>query len=131
MHRGSDVLCKFTWEMQSMVFYLIYYKYFFLVPFRDSVLTKLLKNALGGNSKTFMVRMSSYSISLIYKLKGFLFGEEWLPGWLVSSWSHVQCFKEIVNLTQVYMMLELLVPSLRYWTNYVLNSNSNSYKILI
>lgn len=63
-----------------MVFYLIYYKYFFLVPFRDSVLTKLLKNALGGNSKTFMVRMSSYSIFLIYKLKGFLFGEEWLPG---------------------------------------------------
>ena len=27
----------------------------FLVPFRDSVLTKLLKNALGGNSKTIMV----------------------------------------------------------------------------
>ena len=26
------------------------------VPFRDSVLTKLLKNALGGNSKTIMVR---------------------------------------------------------------------------
>lgn len=25
------------------------------VPFRDSVLTKLLKNALGGNSKTVMV----------------------------------------------------------------------------
>ena len=25
------------------------------VPFRDSVLTKLLKNALGGNSKTIMV----------------------------------------------------------------------------
>ena len=26
-----------------------------LVPFRDSVLTKLLKNALGGNSKTVMI----------------------------------------------------------------------------
>ena len=26
------------------------------VPFRDSVLTKLLQNALGGNSKTIMVR---------------------------------------------------------------------------
>ena len=26
------------------------------VPYRDSVLTKLLKNALGGNSKTIMVR---------------------------------------------------------------------------
>lgn len=25
------------------------------VPYRDSVLTKLLKNALGGNSKTIMV----------------------------------------------------------------------------
>ena len=25
------------------------------VPFRDSALTKLLKNALGGNSKTFMI----------------------------------------------------------------------------
>lgn len=70
-----------------MVFYLIYYKYFFLVPFRDSVLTKLLKNALGGNSKTFMVRMWSYSISLIYKLKGFLFGEEigYLDDWLVHG----------------------------------------------
>ena len=28
---------------------------FLLVPFRDSVLTQLLKNALGGNSKTCMV----------------------------------------------------------------------------
>ena len=27
-----------------------------LVPFRDSSLTKLLKHALGGNSKTIMVR---------------------------------------------------------------------------
>ena len=26
-----------------------------IVPFRDSVLTKLLKNALGGNSKTIMI----------------------------------------------------------------------------
>ena len=26
-----------------------------MVPFRDSVLTRLLKNALGGNSKTIMV----------------------------------------------------------------------------
>ena len=29
-----------------------------IVPFRDSVLTKLLKNALGGNSKTIMVRQT-------------------------------------------------------------------------
>ena len=28
---------------------------FHVVPYRDSVLTKLLKNALGGNSKTVMV----------------------------------------------------------------------------
>jgi len=34
--------------------------FFFTVPFRDSVLTKLLKNALGGNSKTIMV--SSHSL---------------------------------------------------------------------
>ena len=27
----------------------------YLVPYRDSVLTKLLKNALGGNSKTIMI----------------------------------------------------------------------------
>ena len=26
-----------------------------IVPFRDSVLTKLLKNALGGNSKTILI----------------------------------------------------------------------------
>ena len=32
---------------------------FFTVPFRDSVLTKLLKNALGGNSKTIMVSFVS------------------------------------------------------------------------
>jgi len=28
------------------------------VPFRDSVLTRLLKNALGGNSKTVMVSIA-------------------------------------------------------------------------
>ena len=39
----------------NFFFHLIYC--FFLVPFRDSVLTKLLKNALGGNSKTFMVTL--------------------------------------------------------------------------
>ena len=33
--------------------------FFFTVPFRDSVLTKLLKNALGGNSKTIMVSPGS------------------------------------------------------------------------
>ena len=33
------------------------------VPFRDSVLTKLLKNALGGNSKTIMVRNLLVSFS--------------------------------------------------------------------
>ena len=31
----------------------------FSVPYRDSVLTKLLKNALGGNSKTIMVKFSN------------------------------------------------------------------------
>lgn len=63
-----------------MVFYLIYYKYFFLVLFRDLVLIKFFKNVFGGNSKIFMVRMLSYLIFLIYKLKGFFFGEEWLFG---------------------------------------------------
>ena len=46
----------------SCNFHFQYYNDFFLislqnvVPFRDSVLTKLLKNALGGNSKTIMVK---------------------------------------------------------------------------
>ena len=31
--------------------------HFISVPYRDSVLTKLLKNALGGNSKTIMVSL--------------------------------------------------------------------------
>lgn len=42
----------------------------FSVPYRDSVLTKLLKNALGGNSKTIMVRGDNswfpYYISLVF-----------------------------------------------------------------
>lgn len=32
-----------------------------VVPYRDSVLTKLLKNALGGNSKTIMVNVLEYN----------------------------------------------------------------------
>ena len=36
------------------------------MPYRDSVLTKLLKNALGGNSKTIMVRMIVRIYSSIY-----------------------------------------------------------------
>ena len=37
-----------------------------LVPFRDSVLTKLLKNALGGNSKTVMVSCAQGACSCGY-----------------------------------------------------------------
>lgn len=48
-----------------------------IVPFRDSVLTKLLKNALGGNSKTFMVRR-------IYLLQVIL------VGWLTDEWTDRQ-----------------------------------------
>lgn len=33
-----------------------------MVPFRDSTLTRLLKNALGGNSKTIMVSLLDSSI---------------------------------------------------------------------
>lgn len=33
-----------------------------IVPFRDSVLTKLLKNALGGNSKTIMVSLCCFHV---------------------------------------------------------------------
>lgn len=32
-----------------------------VIPFRDSSLTKLLKNALGGNSKTIMVQIPQFS----------------------------------------------------------------------
>jgi len=35
------------------------------VPYRDSVLTKLLENALGGNSKTVMVTFY-YSITIVF-----------------------------------------------------------------
>ena len=34
------------------------------VPFRDSALTKLLQNALGGNSKTVMVRLT-FNVTII------------------------------------------------------------------
>lgn len=39
---------------------------FFLVPFRDSMLTKLLKNALGGNSKTIMVSVIAWSTCMTW-----------------------------------------------------------------
>ena len=36
------------------------------VPYRDSTLTTLLKDALGGNSKTFMIASKSYSDVKVY-----------------------------------------------------------------
>ena len=44
------------------------FNFFFLhsVPFRDSVLTKLLKNALGGNSKTIMVSRSGLILEMFF-----------------------------------------------------------------
>ena len=48
-----------------------YFILFFLtVPFRDSVLTKLLKNALGGNSKTIMVSSAGSSSKSVSKDRG-------------------------------------------------------------
>lgn len=38
-----------------------------VVPYRDSVLTKLLKNALGGNSKTIMVQFTWIHVRTVYR----------------------------------------------------------------
>ena len=47
-----------------------------LVPYRDSVLTKLLKNALGGNSKTIMIAaLSPADINYDETLSTLRFGE--------------------------------------------------------
>ena len=46
------------------------------MPYRDSVLTKLLKNALGGNSKTIMVAaLSPADINYEETLSTLRFGE--------------------------------------------------------
>ena len=57
--RYTDVICKV--KVINLCFPLS------LVPFRDSVLTKLLKNALGGNSKTIMVRMHFFEICCLLR----------------------------------------------------------------
>ena len=54
----------------------------FVVPFRDSVLTKLLKNALGGNSKTIMVRTLLYSVIL-----NFTITHSHCNGWQIAALS--------------------------------------------
>ena len=47
-----------------------------MVPYRDSVLTKLLKNALGGNSKTIMIAaLSPADINYEETLSTLRFGE--------------------------------------------------------
>ena len=46
------ILLKFNVQFDGTHMYV-----YISVPFRDSVLTKLLKNALGGNSKTVMVSL--------------------------------------------------------------------------
>lgn len=47
-----------------------------VVPYRDSVLTKLLKNALGGNSKTIMIAaLSPADINYEETLSTLRFGE--------------------------------------------------------
>ena len=48
------------------------------VPFRDSVLTKLLKNALGGNSKTIMIAaLSPADINYEETLSTLRYGKWW------------------------------------------------------
>lgn len=62
---------RYNWKL----FYLI-------VPYRDSVLTKLLMNALGGNSKTIMIAaISPADINYDESLSTLRYGKEILNIW--------------------------------------------------
>lgn len=68
------------------------------VPFRDSVLTKLLKNALGGNSKTVMVSLNSLSLTK--------FSKTMHQATLIADWSisvaHYEGDRESIGKNQMF-----------------------------
>lgn len=45
------------------------------IPYRDSILTKLLQSALGGNSRTVLVKMTSLHGRLIWHQMGVIVNE--------------------------------------------------------
>ena len=48
------------------------------VPFRDSMLTRLLKNALGGNSKTIMV---GFGFEIFWSVQNWVFNSQFISSY--------------------------------------------------
>ena len=97
------------------------------IPYRDSVLTWLLKDSLGGNSKTIMIASKKLFVSWFYQYYCSVICFPSRSQTTPCSWALHECLvlfnpltpkiSLVVLLTVCCMVLAMLVSRIWYWIN--------------